>query len=361
MINDHTKLINNDDQIETISTNDRIKIIFLVAGIIIKSAVQGVIIPIIVTDFPSVNFILLATTGQFLCIYGIAYFCLSIKHGFKRLRHKLTIFLSGLFTALMSMCMINSADPQKTPIILQVLLASLPIIPSVFLRKLFLHKTIVYRKKFIVFSFLFLFGSIIVALIPFIGNWKFDNILWTLMYAAGVCFLSAYNVMQERYITETGDDSILNKVTIIFFSRFVELFVIGVYIIFERHLGHMPNEYINIRASFQTLLDKPTTFVLLESFIVAYVLAFMMAIYLNTISTNYNMITPIVANPLIATFFTIFPQFNIGFKYPLWSTITSIILSTIGVIFWIKGEPHNKSYRNKNGYREINNQMNEEQ
>ena len=65
---------------------------------------------------------------------------------------------------------------------------------------------------------------------------------------------------------------------------------------------------------------------------------FMLGIYVNSISTNYTMITKVVISPSVAIFFTIFSDLNPGLKYPLWIVIVTVIASIISVILWLKGE-----------------------
>jgi hypothetical protein len=78
--------------------------------------------------------------------------------------------------------------------------------------------------------------------------------------------------------------------------------------------------------------------IVLQVFIFLWFLLFVLALFLNEISTNYTMILTNVTNQSVALFFIIFPQFNNGIKYPLFITLSSLAASLISVLFWINAE-----------------------
>jgi len=332
----------------------RLKLYGLVFGITVKSAVQGITIPIILTYYTSMNFIMTITSIQFLIVFGIAYFVLTRGKIIIPAEKKLLIFLSGLFTGLMSLCMTYSANPSRTPIMLQAILASLPILPSVLLRKLFLKKLTIYKKRLIIPSVILLIISVGFSTIPLDGSWDAKGAVWSLMYAAGIVFQSAYNVMQEKYITETGDYSLLNKITIIFGSRIVEILTLISLFWLDYFIGYGLNPFTAYFDSMKVFAFDYKAALLFEGFVLAYIIAYVMGIYLNTISSNYNMIVPAVANPLVAIFFTVFSYLNIGIQYPLWVVIPSICMSTAGMVLWILGEKQDTTqFVDRDTYEEI--------
>jgi len=78
--------------------------------------------------------------------------------------------------------------------------------------------------------------------------------------------------------------------------------------------------------------------VILEVFIFLWFLLFVLALFLNEISTNYTMILTNITNQSVALFFIIFPQFNHGIKYSLFITLSSLFTSLVSVLFWINAE-----------------------
>src|SRR4029078_7535187 len=79
-------------------------------------------------------------------------------------------------------------------------------------------------------------------------------------------------------------------------------------------------------------------FILTQLFIFDCLFLFIISVYLNEISTNYNMILTNLTNQSVALFFTIFSNLNHGVHYPLSITILSMLCNIISVILWVKGE-----------------------
>ena len=84
---------------------------------------------------------------------------------------------------------------------------------------------------------------------------------------------------------------------------------------------------------------------LITGFIMAYICVYYSAIYLNSKSANYSMLTLTLVSPTIITFFEIFPNLNTGIHYPLYIVITSIVLNLLSLFTWkyweeyvVKGE-----------------------
>jgi hypothetical protein len=317
--------------------NQKLLIGLLVTGIIIKNAVQGIIIPIIVQFYDSLNFILLSTSLQFIIIFGVFYLILT-KGTFYLPPKKMLVFMTGLFNAFMALTLIYSANPARTPIIIQIILAGLPIIPSCFLRKYLLDKLIIYNKKYVTLSLIFILLSLGFAAIPLTSDWHPDSIVWIGFFTIGIIFQSTYNVLQEKYIFETNDDSLLNKMTLIFYTRVVEFIVLICFFWLEYLLGYTNDPYAAFFDSILQFAMNIKAALLLEGFVLAYIGSYTLGTYLNSISSNYNMLTPLVSNPAVAVFFTVFSGFNNGIKYPLWVILCCMTFSVTGIIFWIIGE-----------------------
>lgn len=327
--------------------HEKLKIAGLVTGITVKSSIQAIIIPILAGTYTSMNFILMATSLQFLLVFGGIYIFLIKKHGCMKPQRKRLIILSGVFTSLMALCMIYSANTSRTPVIIQAILAGMPVIPTVILRKKFLKtKDVVYNRILIGLSLFFMIGSIGVSTIPLYSDNKFkvSSILWIVVYMLGVICMSTYNMLQEKYIVETGDDSFYNKIIIIFYARVVECIILLSFSWVEYFIGFTDNPVNAFFNSTELFGESATASLLLEGFVIAYLISFVLGIELNAISSNYNMLIPTIANPLVMIFFTIFGSLNHGIHYPIWVVCTCIALSTIGMILWVKGENNNPGY-----------------
>ena len=315
--------------------NTNLKISILVFFISIKSAAQAIIIPIIVDKIPSLAFIMIFTCVQFNLFFGIWHFILNRSQLLPNRSSMKKIILCGLFSGGMSVMMIYASSPTRAPIIMQLVLVGMAVLPSVLARKILINRIIVYNNKFIAISLLALIVSIIIASIPFFKDIHMHNILWSLLYGGGVLCFCFYNVMQEKIMLDTNDYSLSNKITIIFFSKCIELiFVLASGFAIE----HNQKPIITFYQSIIIFLTNWKITVALEIFVILYMAAFILFINLNAISTNYSMMVPTISNPLVMLFFTIFSSFNTGLHYPLWITIVSMATSIFGMVMWMFGE-----------------------
>lgn len=306
-------------------------------GIITTNSAQGIIIPILTEYYHSFFFILIITSMQFTVLFGVAYLII-FKGSPKLPEKKLVLLSSGLSNGLMAICLIYSASPNRTPIMIQTILAGLPILPSALFRKFLINRIVIYHKWFILSSVAFLLTAIGLSTIPVDQGGDTKMIPWILLYAVGIIFLSLYNVLQEKYITETEDYSLQNKISLIFYSRLIQLIVVIAFSWLEIVIGYNKSPLDVFIESAKKFVHNGIAFGLLEGFVISYILSYIMCVYLNTISTNFTMITPIISNPIVVLFFTIFEEFNDGIVYPLWLIILCILLSLIGALLWLKGE-----------------------
>jgi hypothetical protein len=86
------------------------------------------------------------------------------------------------------------------------------------------------------------------------------------------------------------------------------------------------------------MVSNVTAFFTLQVFMLLWYLLFVLALFLNEISTNYTMILTNITNQSIALFFIIFPHLNEGIRYPLFITLSSMATSFVSVLFWINAE-----------------------
>ena len=209
------------------------------------------------------------------------------------------------------------------------------------MRKFLINKNTIYYPIYIILSLIFIASAIGLCLIPINFHQNIHSIGWIIMAFIGIICQSGYNVMQERYIEKSNDHTILNKFLLMFWSKTIEIIFLILFCWLELLLGNSGHPINDFILSAKFFISNVKHFFLLEGFILAYLISFTLAVYLNSISTNYNMITVIISNPLTMLFFYIFHQFNNGIKYPLWIILLSLTFGICSVIMWLKGEKSN--------------------
>ncbi len=322
-------------------TTTNYKIAFLIAGNVITGAIQSILMPIIVTYYESLYFVMLISSLIFLIVFNIVFLIMTNCKPFCPNKLKILVF-SGIFNALSAILLIYCANPDRTPIVIQAILAGTIILPSVGFTRYILRKKIQYDKRYIVPSVIFLLVSVGISLIPLYSTWTPMAGVWILIFFTGVVFRSAFSILQEKYIIDTKDYTLLNKIVIVCFSRWSQLVVVISFYWLEFVIGNTHNPNSAFENSVTSFFTDDEAFWLVFGFIVAYLLSYVFAVYLNSISTNYNMILSIIINPITISFFKIFSQFNRGENYPVYVIFLCIGTGTISVLLWIKGEDKTK-------------------
>jgi len=253
--------------------------------------------------------------------------------------------LAGFFNALMSMCFVYAANPVRTPVVIQSIFLGFAIIPSVLFRKMILDKRVTYNPKYIVPSVLCLVISVCIAVTPlFITSDSDENgngvSLWIALYLCAVILLSLDNTLQEKYSIDTKDNSLLNRVSFAFYTSMCQFIALIPMFGVEYVFGYTDSPGTAFVRSAYMFVQNIGNFVLLELFILDCLALYLLSIYLNGISTNYNMILTNITNQSVAIFFTIFPSLNSGIRYPIYITLLSLVFNVTSVGLWIKGE-HN--------------------
>ncbi len=100
--------------------------------------------------------------------------------------------------------------------------------------------------------------------------------------------------------------------------------------------------------SLKMMFNDSYSALLLQGFILAYFIFLGLSIYVNSISTNYNMIVTIMTTPAVALFFTIFSSLNPGIEFSWVIVITSLVCSLASIILWFLGEK-----KDTQGYEEL--------
>lgn len=325
--------------------------------LIITGSAQGIIIPLLTLEYNSLYFILFIINFELAIVLSIIFAIMTFrnrkrKYAYESINYNarhvyniskkslLVLILAGLFSALMGVTKIYAANPKRTPPVMQSILAGLAILPSVIFTKFILKKNVGYKKKFIFPSLFFLLLSILIPIIDMKveDDWTVYTFLWISLYTSGVIFRSLFNILQEKFFILEDDTSNQSKITAIFYTNIAQIIFILLLFWIELLIGDT-EDYINdFFYSFYQMFCDLTAGLLLQAFIVAYLIFIGFSIYINSISTNYNMIVTIATTPAIALFFTIFSYLNPGvhFSWPI--VIISLLCSIISIILWMLGE-----------------------
>jgi len=332
----------------------KIKLWSLILGVIITGSIQYITIPLFVSMFPSLYFLLILTSVEGIILYTIILIIIVLrnKSNFFSIPEGsyFTIFCIGVTNACMSICFIYSANPVRTPVVVQSIFLGLAIIPSILFTKIILCKQNIYDLKYTIPSLVCLLISIILAIIPMLQK-MVDFNFWIFMYFVGVIFLSLTNILQEKYVAIVGD-SFENKIKLALYSGLVQIITLGLLCWVDLLFGYNRTA----KGAFDAFIDSIIGFqgnlvgiLLTQIFIFDCLFLFLISIYLNGISTNYNMILTNLTNQSVALFFTIFPHLNKGIRYPLSITMLSMFCNVMSIILWVKGEGHTT----KNNYESI--------
>jgi Na+/H+-translocating membrane pyrophosphatase len=178
------------------------------------------------------------------------------------------------------------------------------------------------------------------VIIPlFNKSYDWSKAYWILGYILAVILLSLDGTLQEKYVMDTHDGSLINKVSFAFYTSICQVVTLIVMFWVEYVFGytdHPLNAFVESIKIFS--LDNVWSFVILELFIIDCLALYLITVHLNSISTNYNMILTNLTNQSVAIFFIIFPNLNNGIQYPILITVCSLIINIISVLLWMKGE-----------------------
>ena len=320
---------------------ERLFLILTIITIIVSSSCMGMRIPYINTKVDSIFYIPFLTSIEFIAIYGLWY--LYLNKGFSIPQYPKLIIKIGFFSTIMSVTMVYASNPTRTPAVIQSILVATCIIPSVVATKLILNKKVTYKFWYIIPSVLLLIISVSLSIIPITSSWSKMAIIWILIYFSGVVARSVYNVYQEKYMRESKQLDWKTKVEVAFYGRLVQFLFLLPCFGLEYWIGYDPKHpWDAFKEDFIESFTKGKYMGLLQLYMGAYIIMYIMSIHLNSISTNYNMILVVATNPVVGLFYTLFPQFNPGIQYPIWIVITTMIGISISVFLWFMGEKHEK-------------------
>jgi hypothetical protein len=151
-----------------------------------------------------------------------------------------------------------------------------------------------------------------------------------------VFFLAISNIMQEKYVPDTNDSSLKNRICLAFYTSVTQLIVLICLCWGDQFLGYNTNSFVIYTNSFFMFFATFTNWFTLELFIFDCLLLYFLTIWLNSMSPNYNMILTNLTNQSVAIFFSVFSSLNTGYKHPLYITIICLLLNCLSVCLWIK-------------------------
>jgi hypothetical protein len=322
----------------------------LIIGVIITGSIEHISLPLIVGYYPSLYFIIIVSSLHGCLNYGILLSVVSkcqitvmidiLKPQWK------TVLIAGSCNAIMSLCFIYSTSPTRTPVVIQSIFLGLAILPTVGFRKFLLNKQTHYNIKYIIPSIILLVISVVLSIIPlFVLEYDITQSYWILGYIMAIVLLSFDNTMQEKYVTDTKDERFINKLTFAFSTSICQVVVLLCCFWTELIFGYSDNPVAAFKTSFTEFVTQWSSFLFLEFFIIDCLVLYLISIYLNSMSTNYNMILTNLTNQSVAIFFIIFPYLNTGIHYPVYIVVPTLLLNCVSVFLWIKGE-HNYNPEN---------------
>jgi hypothetical protein len=248
------------------------------------------------------------------------------------------IFITGVLMAVSSLLFVYSANPERTPIILQIVLSGLNIIYSCLLTHYYLKKDIKYNQTYCILSIVTLMLSIGISIIP-IDDFNFSSIGWPIMYIFSQILRVAGNITQEKCLMSDDDYSTKNKFRNIAYSRFIQFVATLLFFWLELVIGY-GSSFDSLKDSLSMVKNADIDFILLEIYIVSAVLFCIFNGYLNFISTNYTTVALTLVSPVVGVFFSIFTQLDNGTHYPIYITIPALALNLLSSYFWAKGEKY---------------------
>ena len=318
--------------------SQNIRTISLIGLVILFTSAQLILIPLVSGRYASIYFTLLMVCSQFTIIAFVT--MVIANRGVRLPKDKTSVILCGVFGSLMTICYAYSADPVRTQPVMQTVMSGLRIIPSVIFTKLILKKSNMYDLRFTVSSIVLLLGSIGLTFIPQTADFSPKSVLWISMFTASIIFAALYSIFQERYTIVTGDSSNANETVLIFWTRLIQNIIVASSYWCEYVIGHEHDPAHAFRQSVEQFLKNSADTMILELGIAVYLAAYIVSTYLNSVSTNYSMISSAGAEPIVILFFTIFSSLNTGVHYPWYISLSCVILSLASVYLWVKGEKH---------------------
>jgi uncharacterized membrane protein len=317
---------------------------------------------ITVTEIASIYFLLLIMMIQNFIIYFILFLIVrkfkspSYDHVNTR-KSWILLLISGVCNVFRHICLTYSSSSERTPIIIQMIISSSAIIPTVFFSWLFLNKQFSYKKIYIGFSLLFLCLSLSLSIVPLVSTFKVNNVGYIFLYLFGILFMCLLNVLTEKYLSlmpnqpTTLIDNFYDKFRVIMYQNLFSLIVILGFFWMEIVLGYTNQPWQTFVNDVNLFFSGNSLTLKIEVIIIAFVSMALCSASLSKISSKYTIITTLINNPIVLLFFLIFPSLNKGVEYPLYIVLICLFSSALSVTLWILGDSPSKEISND----EVNN------
>jgi hypothetical protein len=331
----------NFNGISNTKMDSKIKLYSLLFFILLTSSIEHIAMPLISKYFESVYFFVFVMTLQG-CVF---YFLMLVYYNGWNIKPKCPKInlITGSTNAIMSLCFVYSSSPTRTPVIIQSIFLGSCVIFSVIFTKYILKKKVTYEQKYTYSSIVLLCISVVISIVPMFNEDNFNKhtIFWMFGYLMAIICMSFDNIMQEKYMIITKDSSLSNKLNLSFYNSLVQFFMLFLLFPFDFAFGYNADPRASFAKGFYELFDNGfLLFIGLEFLVADFLILYLLSVKLNAISTNYNMIITNLTNQSVSLFFTIFPSLNSGVHSPFYVVIICIILNTVSIYLWIKGEKH---------------------
>jgi len=215
--------------------------------------------------------------------------------------HWKIIIPTGASNAAMSILMMYSANPIRTPVLIQSIFLGLAILSSILFSKLLLNKHTYYDIPCALISILFLLGSVAIAIIPVATDPNLEEAEkitgWSIMFLFGVFAYSLTNVLQEKYIRQSEDDTFDNKIYLALTSSIFQSITIIMFSWVDIFIGYNPVNgtgfelFVN---SFRIMVTDLWVFCWLFVFIALWFLLFVIAVFLHDTYKYHQSICSII-------------------------------------------------------------------
>ncbi|XWV26134.1 hypothetical protein QJ857_gp0946 [Tupanvirus soda lake] len=309
-------------------------------------------------------FIILLAAIMYTVIYGSILFVIKFVLGKQtpEIQPNLKIlFVLGFINALIGILVVYSSPIYRTPPLFMIIIGNSSIFFSIIATKILIK-----RKKYIDYCTIKPCLSLIIVVVaiifPIIGsiinnpitNIKSEFFAWIIISFIGFVLIALCNVLQEKYLNEynyfyIGSDFV-NYIFMLFWSSFFSLIIIlllfwvdiipffgmtnGIDSFFHNQLN-MFQCFVGITCNY-----KNTFYALI--LIISYFVSYFMTAVINKDSANFAVYITLLQAPAASMISTMIGPTII----PLWSSICSFVLLTLGLFLWKRWEitETNKDY-----------------
>jgi len=288
-------------------------------------------------------------------------------------RYWLTLLGIGVFDSLTGFFIVFSSPSNRTPPVLQVLLGNSKVIFTMPLTRLLVpgkrYYSYLHWKPIVALVLLFI--GILIALIPdfnLLAEGKVEflssshGLVYTLVFIVGDAWNAAYNVLQEKFITDREIESQqfgfkrhknYDRTFVLFWGCLFQF--ITMVVLFPADAipqfgvsKNIPSVWRNFGDAFMCNFGqgercKMLTFLFGVLFTTGYIFSYVGTLLLNEKSANFAMFASTLTSPIAIVIMKMVPVLAVGVQQtPLWSVIPSAVVLFVGVSLWKNWEETKK-------------------